>query len=82
MASKSTQCPIAAKTPARTMKSKELKKYFELNKSDRPGQANPRKPTRAIPTMKRRICLDGYPRFVSHLMHRTRPTNDNDVKSE
>jgi hypothetical protein len=74
MASKSAQWPMEEKMPANVPAARKLVNFSELKTLPREGAVAPKKPSKANPIKKRRICLGANPFPVNHLIPRYNPT--------
>jgi hypothetical protein len=82
MASKSAQWPMEEKMPANVPAARKLMNFSELKTLPREGAVTPKKPSRANPIKKRRICLGANPLSVNHLIPRYNPTKSKDDRIE
>jgi hypothetical protein len=82
IASKSAQWPMDEKMPAKVPAAKKLRNFSELKTIRREGAVAPKKPSKANPIIKRRICLGANPLSVNHLIPRYNPTKRNDDRIE
>src|SRR4030042_2009378 len=82
IASKSAQWPMEEKMPANVPAAKKLMNFSELKTLLTEGAVAPKKPIKANPIIKRRICLGANPLSVNHLIPRYNPTNKTDDRIE
>jgi hypothetical protein len=82
IASKSAQWPMEEKMPAKVPAARKLMNFSELKTLPREGTVAPKKPSKANPTMKRRICRGANPLSVNHRIPRYNPTKRMDDRIE
>jgi hypothetical protein len=70
------------KIPANIPAARKLMNFSELKTLPREGTVAPKKPSKANPTIKRRICLGANPLSVNHRIPRYNPTNRIDDRIE